>query len=206
MILVSLLAATNLALAPPTDEPPALPPASPAVVRVLSGRMSLVQGETIRTRTKGSAPLRVEGGAYLECGPASEVEISWRGRCSLRIRGSAALEWEAAPGDPATPHLRVVRSTRLDVEVRRGGMELDLPHGWTMEVERAVLGLRELPDGTLEIRHHGGRSVRVRSRVPRPAEDWPRRIAGGERARLFPVPPPRPDEDEEGDEDATTDR
>jgi len=168
--------------------------------------MSLVEGETIHTRTKGSAPLRVEGGAYLECGPTAEVEIAWRGRGSLRITGSASLEWEGSPEDPDAPLVRVVSFTGLDVEVRRGGMELDLPHGWNVELERAVLGLRELPDATLEIRHHGGRSVRVRSRVPRPAEDWPRRIAGGEHARLAPVPAPRPEEDGEERGGSTTDR
>ena len=66
-------------------------------------------------------------------------------------------------------------------------MGLILPQGWTLSVERAALFLRELPDGSLEVQHRGGKPVEVWSRVER-KDGHVQRIVSGTRLLLPPVP------------------
>jgi len=198
VVLLPLLLAGGLVVGHP-DDPPAPPPRRPAaaVVRVLRGRLTVIQGEEIRVHTPGGSAFTLEGPAYAECGPGADVQVMWRGLSSLRLRGSGALEWEVPAATPEEPTVRIARLTTVDVEVRRGVLHFELPEGWAMKPEAAALVLQARPAGALEVHHHGGRPVRILSRVPRPDVDWPRRLESGARALLPALPGPFPPPDGE---------
>ena len=189
--LVPALLALPLVAAIPEDSSGGNP--APAVVRVLSGRATLVHGEEVEVLSRRSRSRRIEGAVYAECGPDAELDIAWRGLSSLRAEGTTAVEWEIAPATPDDPAVCLVRLATLDVEVRRGTMTIELPGAWVLAVERSAVQLREC-GGRLEILHHGGQAVRVRSLVPRPGEEWPREVVSGERVYL-PVALPKPEPD-----------
>ena len=69
------------------------PPPAAAGLTVLAGRASLVQGEEVRVLTRVSKRREVRGAAYAEVGVLGEIELSWPGSASLRVRGPAAFEW-----------------------------------------------------------------------------------------------------------------
>ena len=102
------------------------------------------------------------------------------------MRGSASFGFEPDDEPPFRPVLSFLHFASADVEVRRGSVGLVLPQGWTLSVERAALFLRELPDGSLEIHHRGGKPVEVWSRVER-EEEYPELIVSGSRLRLPPL-------------------
>ncbi len=189
MILVPLLLAGGALVGAPDDPPP--PPVVRTLeveLRVRSGRATVVQGDEIRVHTKSDRPVLLEGPAYLECGPGADVQVTWRGLSSLHVRGTAALEWDVDAKTPREPTVRIARFTSLDVEVRRGTVHLELPEGWALKPQAAALRMQQRPDEEIELRHHGGRPMRIISRVPRPGADWPRRLASGGRAVLPPLP------------------
>jgi hypothetical protein len=182
-----------LLIAAPEEGP--LVETTPAVVRVISGRATLVRGARIETLSRRSRPRRVEGAVYVECGPAAKVAVSWRGLSSLRMSGSTALEWEIDPAAPDHPRVRVVRPGILELEVRRGGVTVELPGAWRLEMAACALQVRERPGGGLELLHHGGEAVSIESLVERPKGQGTRELLSGGRLLLSPPPPvPPPDQ------------
>jgi hypothetical protein len=149
------------------------PPPAAAALTVRAGRASLVQGEDVRVLTRASKPRAVRGEAYAEVAVLAEVELSWPGSASLRVRGPAALEW-TPDGD-----VRVLRAERLELEVRRGVRRLALPGGWSLAVERGAIGAGETPSGDWRVEHRGG------SAVPLAKDGEPAgALQGGARVRL----------------------
>ena len=191
LLLAALAGAPAASPAPPVR--PSLPsfdPApwaaqGPARVSVSRGRAMLVRGEDVRILVRDSEPVSVAGSAYVELGSRARAEIAFPGRGSLRVEGPAALEWSPA-GRGETPVVELERFERLEVEVRGERFRLELPQAWAFDVRRAALALESLPSGALVVHHHGGDGVRVLSRVPRPQQDWPRKIEAGRRVRLRP--------------------
>ena len=170
----------------PTSGAP--PRAEPALVRVLSGRVTLVEGEEIRSLSRGSAPRRVVGPAFLEGGPGSEFELSAPGMVSLRLYGPTRLEWNPERGSPLEPFFHLDRVGRLELEVRRGRPTLLLPQAWKLRLRGGAIQVRELSSGELVVRHHGGAAVDVESLVKRPGAA-PHSILAGQRVRLPALAP-----------------
>jgi hypothetical protein len=154
-----------------------------ASLRVEAGRATLVQGEQIVILTRGAAARSVRGQATLEIGAGGEVELSFPGSASLWLEGPALLEWDWSERASERPHVWLERLRALELEVRRGELLLDLPHGFLAHVGRAALRVEESAGEVLVLRHHGGDEIAIASRVPRPA-GWPRRLIAGEIARL----------------------
>lgn len=160
---LALALAPAPAPAPPEQRPPV---STEAVVRLVAGRATLVQGDEVDHLARVGRSWVARGASYLELGPGGEVEIAWNGLASLRVTGPAALEWERKPY--RGPHVRVLRLKRLEVETRRGGLRLDLGQGWTLELERAALHAAHRFGGGIDVIHHGGTPIRVRSGAEAP--------------------------------------
>jgi len=149
----------------------------------------MIHDGAVRRLVPASGRVGAGGGAYLELGVGSEVEVSWPGRASLRVRGPASLDWSEA--DPLRPALRIASLGSLELEVRRGGPTLDLPGGWRLEAAGGALGVVET-GAALELSHHGGAALRVRSWLAGPtgagsagnAGGW---VLPGARVRLPPL-------------------
>ena len=154
-------------------------------LRVLHGRARLAQGQEVRTLSASDEPYRGRGEAALGLGSEGLAELSWRSRASLRLTGPAELEWSTLDG-AGDLQILVGAAGTLDLEARRGGVRLELSQGWRLEVGEAALQISQEPQGGWSVRHHGGRAVRVRSRIPREKNDWPRLLRSGERLRLPP--------------------
>lgn len=184
---VWLLAALALGLAAPGPLVAELArPAEPGPafdVRVLRGRARLAQAEAVVALTAADGSHGSSGAASLGLGTAGQAEIAWRALASLRLEGPAELEWGTRAGSGEL-ELIVGGAASLEIEARRTALSLELSHGWRLEVAEAALQLSAEPHGGWVVRHHGGQPVRVRSRVPRADEDWPRVVRPGDEIRL----------------------
>ena len=186
MVLAQQVALLCAALAgADADERKDVPPRPPVevVLKVLSGRASLVQGEKVETLTRVGGAREIAGKAYLELGTGSELELAWPGLSSVRLTGPAALEWTPPGADPMRIKLRLLRFDRLEAEVRRGSYVLDLPQAWSLDLGRGAISIEERPQGDLVITHRGGEDAKLRSRVQR-AGKLPDRVTSGQRLRL----------------------
>lgn len=170
---------------------PASDASAPAYrARLLQGRGLLARGGEVVTLGPEAPAVAGEGPATLVLSSLARGEVAWRSLASLRLEGPAQLEWGA---DERSGDLRLTLggAARLDVEARRRALHLELTQGWSLEVSEAALQLEQEPHGGWVVRHHGGRAVRVRSRVPREGQDWPRALRAGDEAHLGPYRPGR---------------
>ena len=174
-----------LAILPGADGPSAVIPGPGVELELRSGRAQVVEGGAVAVLTS-SAPSRVlVGPTLVEVGARSEALVTWRGIGSLRVRGKAAFHVaqeraepdesdesdELAENDetvaeeedgPTTPRVSLSFLRSAEVELRRGALRLDLPRGFTLDLDRAALALREFADGRVEVTHRGGLPVRIR--------------------------------------------
>jgi hypothetical protein len=157
------------------------PAPSPLELRVDTGRVELVDAGGLRSLTPRSGPVGLSGVAYAEAGALSEVELRWSGLASAEVEGPAALE--VASGSEA--RLRLVRFQHAEVEVRRGSLSIVAGEACVIELRAGALGLRELPDGVIQLENRGGRAIRVRLLG---ASDV-REVAPGASLRLRPRAP-----------------
>ena len=149
-------------------------------VRVLTGSATLLRAgdERYETLTRKSGLVRVEGGAQLEQGSRGEVSLRWRGRASASLQGRASYELGHEDGGARRPLIALRYLGRAQLEARRDGLVVELPGGWRAELERAVLVVRELSKGELELFHPGGRRIVLTSRGEQ------RLLLSGERVRI----------------------
>lgn len=174
---------------PPAAVPGAADASAPAYrARLLRGRGLLARGGEVVTLGAEAPAVDGEGPATLVLGSLARGEVAWRSLASLRLEGPAELEWgaEERSGDLL---LTLGKAARLDVEARRRTLHLELTQGWSLGLSAAAVQLEEQPHGGWIVRHHGGRDVRVRSRVPREDQDWPRVLRAGDEVRLGPRQP-----------------
>ena len=76
----------------------------------------------------------------------------------------------------------------VELEAHGPGFQLLFDReGWKLEVSSGALRLVSRKDEQLEVNHHGGLPVRVRTNQLRPPGTWPVRIRSGSRVRL-PAP------------------
>jgi hypothetical protein len=147
----------------PEEPDPVLPRPGPEL-EVRSGRVQVLEDARTALLTP-AAPARVlDGPTLVEVGTRSQAVLRWGGSGSLRIDGRAALHVdreEATAGHPARARVAFDFLRSAEVELRRGALLLDLPRGFSLELDRAVVALRELADGRVEVVHRGGRPVRI---------------------------------------------
>jgi len=166
----------------------------PVVLRIGRGRALLAEGDgPVRLATSAAGALELAEPVFLELGVGARAEVRWPGRASLRLEGPAVVSWAPAPLDPSETggpvRCEVVQLGSAEVEVRRGGLALGFERDrWDLAVGRGALHLAGQPDGALELRHHGGKDVRVRTRVLRPPGTWPAVVRAGARVRLPAAP------------------
>jgi hypothetical protein len=122
----------------------------PAVLRVSAGTAEVVEAGRVHALAPRSGAREVAGAAWLECGPRSTLDVAWRGLASARITGPATLA--LGPGRA----LAVERYEVLELEVRRGGLALELPELGGFELPAGVLRVRALPAGIQELTNRGG--------------------------------------------------
>lgn len=178
-LLLPLLAAPGIS--PAVDgaraTPDDVPPTDGVSVRVTRGRGALMREGEVEVLTRGRA-VTVDGPAAFELGPGGEAELVWPSLSSLRVTGATGLSFGGAARSVEIEFLQTI-----EVEVRRDTFSLELPGAWSLEARRSAFGLAERGAG-VEVCHHGGSSLRVRSRIPRRRDDWPRWIGPGKPAVL----------------------
>lgn len=180
-------------------------PGLAARVEVLEGRARLFAPDRIEALFEHLPPLLVEGPVHLDVRAAARVRVTWPGQASVLVHGPAALEWRpAAVASPAGEgeglrtftsqalRLDVLDLGTIDLEARRGAIELALPGAWRTRVERAALQLSSTASGAVELWHHAGLGLRLEwlgdKSETRPPVDMP----AGSRVHLDrPKPPPR---------------
>jgi hypothetical protein len=168
----SVLLLVALALPWPRGEAPRLQ------LTVARGR-ALVEVEESApvTRREGEAPWDLVAPGRVTAPALSEVELRWLGHASATVEG-ASQAW-------VKPDLGLVLGHfgAAEIEVRRGRLRLEVLELCTLEAERAVLGIRSLPDGRVELVHRGGLPFRVKA-------DRALTLHAGERVRLIRPPAP----------------
>jgi hypothetical protein len=122
----------------------------PAVLRVSAGTAEVVEADRVHALAPRSGAHALADAAWLECGPRSALDVAWRGLASARITGAAALA--LGPGRV----LAVERYEVLELEVRRGGLALELPELGRLELPAGVLQVRALSAGVHQLTNRGG--------------------------------------------------
>lgn len=187
-------------------------PGLAARIEVLDGRVRLLASERIEALFAHSPPLLVEGPAHLDVRAGGIARVTWPGQGSVLVHGPAAFEWRARataggndPGDEAALSREALRTFRgreleldvldlghLDVEARRGALEVTLPGAWRTRVERTAVQLRSTSGGAVELTHHAGPTLRLEWLGSRSETRPPLDVPAGSSVRLDrPKPPPR---------------
>ncbi len=163
----------------------------------LEARVSLERGRALLVDESGVGPLkrhegtrRLEGPGHLELAPGAVARLSWPGLGSTELMGPTSVSWDVAE---ATEELRLRFGVleRMDLELRRGSVRLDLPGAWRLEAQRGVFELRAQPVGGVGVRQLAGRSCRA-SWVGGAGVSAPQWIGPGESVRLSGTRVPRP--------------
>jgi hypothetical protein len=172
------------------------PVAGQVRIEVLEGRAQLVTAERVEQLAPNAAPRASSAAGHLTVRAASRLRLTWPGRASVLVQGPAALEWHAdvgvpgpdgAPGRAAaadTLVLAVVELGQLDVEVRRGVLQLSLPESWRASLCGVAVQLAALPSGAVELVHHAGAPVELEWTGERSASRPPIRVPAGSSVRL----------------------
>jgi hypothetical protein len=132
-------------------------------IDVLEGRVALASSEGVRTMAREhEAVLRMgpEPG-FVDVPAGSRVRFSFPGSGSLVLVGAAQFEWSLSSSGAWQWQLDQLGEAHL--ELRGGGVDLELPGGWAGRVQAAALWVKVLPSGELLIRHDGGRTLSLRS-------------------------------------------
>ncbi len=158
-------------------ETPAPPPPH---LRLDVGEVRLVEGDTVRALDRRAGAVALAGdSARIECGAQSEFELAWRGLASATVHGPAALELECVPELGGAPRLRLEQAQRLELEVRRGTLTLELSGVGVLEVCSGALQVRARPHGAFELLNRGGAVLELRRDGAEPLS-----IAAGQRVRV----------------------
>ncbi len=155
-----------LAGAQPFQE--AAPASTPAQVVLMGGRAELVPGSGRPLALQANRPQLVHDWGYLEVAAASQVRLSWAGIGGVVFEGPAIVEWGShLPGWSGVNLAFHELAGGAQVELRQGGLDLDLPGAWSLEASRGAFFVRERSSGDIELDHHGGEPITVRSLIPR---------------------------------------
>lgn len=174
--------------AAPADEKKVLPPGE---LVVLTGSARIFErgggGGTLRP-SHGSRSF--EQPVYMELGVASSLELRFEGFSSLRLEGPAAFEWRPVSKKNAADMEWVVhRARKIDAELRRGQVRMIFEEqAWSLDLSKGAYHFDCLPSKEIEVVHHGGQAIRVRTTVVRKPGTWPARIQPTSGLRL-PGPP-----------------
>ena len=165
-------------LGPPGPGGAATPePASTAVPELLperGPRMRLSRGfaEVVHEagRTFWRSPVErayLEPEGHLELGALGDLDLAWSGRGSLHLEGPGALQWTrgAFSGDGS---LELFDFRSADLEVRSGGLALDLPGGVRLDMRRGAVQLVSGPAGRYLVHHLGGEAMDLAHPAPGP--------------------------------------
>ncbi len=163
---------------------------APAQVRMSAGRAQLHGPGGTRQLAAGSRH-SIEGAALLELGWGDLAEISWNGQASVRVSGPASFEWAPPWIDGSQLGWRVDHARRLDVEVRRGPLHLELPGcGWVVVAGPGAFRVEDMPAGALRLEHRAGVALDVHSLIALPAGERSRfNIPQGKAIRLRAIEP-----------------
>jgi len=134
-------------------------------VEVLEGQVALASSAGVRTLAREPARattcLGSEAG-FVDVPAGSRVRLSFPGSGSLVLGGAAQFEW--TPSSSGAWHWQLIELGTAHLELRGGGVDLELPGGWAGRVQSAALWGEGLPSGELLIRHDGGRTLSLTSR------------------------------------------
>ncbi len=127
---------------------------------------------------------------YIELGVASSLELRFEGLSSLRLEGPAAFEWRpASKAIEANMEWVVHRARKMDAELRRGQVRMSFEEqAWRLDLGKGAYHFDCLPSKEIQVVHHGGQAIRVRTTVVRKPGTWPARILPTSGLRL-PGPP-----------------
>lgn len=174
-LFLALTASSDLSapLVTKLDGPPLARP--DAFLALNRGRMTIVTdaGTESVMGQRPDTPLEERG--QLLVGTTGEAELAWTGRGSLKVIGSASVEWM---GSPFEEHpLGLFDFTRAELEVRTGEFAVRLPGGVLLIVERAVLELVQRSSGVFGVHMLAGSPARVV--VPAPGAPDVRELTTG---------------------------
>lgn len=143
-----------LALVPQVAE---LPPRA-VELRVERGRAVCAGADSSRVIMASSGLVELTGRTHLELGGGAEVQVVFPGRASLRVLGPASLEWGATPpvGSREPLTWNFFRGAEINLEVRRHGVELELPNDWQLRLEGGALRLASTIDGAFVLTNDAG--------------------------------------------------
>ena len=121
----------------------------------------LIEGDVV-TLGSWSSEASIDSEGYVELGARSRTRIRWSGTASAAVSGGAAFGLRPTfdRAHPAAIHL--VYFADAELEARRGVLQVELPGGWFLDLDGAVLGARQLADGRTELVHRGGKRVHLR--------------------------------------------
>jgi hypothetical protein len=167
----------------------------PVRIEVVDGRAQLVTAAQIEYLVADAPPLTVSDSGHLTVRASSRVRLTWSGRASVLVHGPAALEWRAPDprkgADDASNRagaealeLAIVELGELDVEVRRGTLQLSLPESWRATLRGVAVQLTALPSGAVEFVHHAGPPIELEWTGERSASRPPVTIPAGSSVRL----------------------
>ncbi|MEZ6013935.1 MAG: hypothetical protein R3F49_02370 [Planctomycetota bacterium] len=186
---LALLLALLLALAPVAAARPQGSPSS-ARIEVLTGRARLVTAASIEQLSVHNKVLTVVGPTYLDVRPGGQVRVTWPGAASVLVHGPAGFEWSTgAPDGGASPGqgdlaLSFAALGHVDLEVRRGTVDVELPRAWRTRVSGAALQLDALASGAVELTHHAGAPLSVEWVGERATSRPPVQVRAGSSVRL----------------------
>ncbi len=190
MVLSSLFLALAATMAPAGDAPappaalPQVPAWTPPELTLEPGGRAVVLGAPEGPRTlwgrEGTVACPRRG--ELELGGGARAGLPWTGRSTARPTGPASIAWD----EPATGGLALVlySAKGLNLEARRGHVELDLPQSWHARVEGGVLFAQTQHDGSARIARDAGEPLVFGWLGDRNSARPPRICAPGETVHL----------------------
>ncbi len=160
-----------------------------AVVSVPTGHAFVATDDGVLSLASTSAPLVVPGQAHIELGIRSEVAVRWNSLSSASVRGKASFSIVTDADAPLDPRMSILFLRSAELELRRGSLSIDLPQGWGIRLGRAVVSVRETPEGSIELVHRGGQAISIQDRLGRRSKrEAPTQLRSGQRVLLAPAP------------------
>lgn len=143
---------------------------TPIRIESHGGRVELLAASAQPLRLGRGAVQNTDPRGHLETGAGARARIVWPLSGSAEITGRGGYQWEA-------DGLRVFECERLELEVRRGPLRVEMQAGWTLIVECGALALRADPLGGYTLEQRAGLVASLSHR-------------SGPFLRSAPLPPP----------------
>jgi len=134
-------------------------PAPESAIRVETGRARVATDAETLSLLAGARELRVAGPLHCELGIGSRTTVRWGGLGSATVDGKASFGVRTRAEEPEKPSLAFHFFRTAELELRRGSLAVALPNGWSLDLERGALSLRELVDGRIEVTNRGGKTL-----------------------------------------------